>query len=157
MLKNEQIEELHALYERLTGQSVMLTVGRRCAWQAWGAAMADWIRHRGAKDVGIRRALELVVARRKTQWRDKPHTLSAVLKFKNLVEQTENCEEDLAASVACLRARAARPEPARAAVLRATGRDDAAAEGHATESAAVVMDRDAIAKMLADCKAGLGQ
>lgn len=156
MLTNAQIEELHALYERLTGQSVVLTVPRRCAWQAWGVGIANWIRHSGRRDVSIRRALELVVARRKSQWKDKPHTLAGQLKFGVLVERVEVCEEDLAASLARSRARSALPDPGRAAILRATGRADDVAANHETQSAAAVLDHAAIAKLLADCKASLG-
>jgi hypothetical protein len=128
MLTNAQIEELHALYERLTGQSVVLTIGRRCAWQLWGETVAAWIRHSGHK-LGIREALELVVKRRRAQWKDKPHTCASVLKFTNLVEQPDKCEEDLAAATAARRATRAQGDPARAAVLRGTGRAEAAGDG----------------------------
>lgn len=143
MLTEDQIRELHGLWGELTGYALPLTLPRQDAWQAWARAVGLWIKHAG-RPMTIRDALRAVVAYRRQQFRDKPNTLAAVLKFRHLVELPHLVEEDLAAWAAAKRAKTFAGDPARASVLRSTGRDSEAGgqrEADAARPAAEAIER----------------
>ncbi|MCE5278877.1 MAG: hypothetical protein LLG03_12715 [Planctomycetaceae bacterium] len=101
------IPQLHALYVTLTGMDIRLDPSREYDWFQWTQAGFT------ADD------LQLLVAEIKRGIRDQTRR-PAALKFRNLIGDLQRFEEDLAEARA--RARAFRPDPARASVLRSTGR-----------------------------------
>ena len=105
----QKIHSLHAAWERLTGQRLVLDCMRERCW-------FDWL-ERGLTD----QDLELLV--RSAQARIRAGKLSpSSLKFRYMLGNTDQAEEDVAELKA--RKRQTRPEtdPGKAAVLRATGR-----------------------------------
>lgn len=124
MLTQPQVGELHALYERLTGHVITLTLSRMDAWQVWARQIGLTIQRAETPGLTLRLALQMIVEHRQRGLAGKPSTLAAVLKFRHLVEQPDYAEEDLSDALRARRARAATaPQRTdRAAVLRATGR-----------------------------------
>ena len=129
MLTEPQVAELHALYERLTGNVVTLTLGRGDDWQVWARQIGIQIKRAETPGLTLRLALQMIIEHRQKVMAAKPHTLAAVLRFRHLVEQPDYAEEDLSDALRQRRAhRAQMPECAgKAGVLRATGRPAAEA------------------------------
>ena len=146
MLTEDQVSELHALYTRLTGLEVTLTLFRSAAWQAWARQVAACIRQAEQPGLTLRIALQTVIEHRKAKWAQKKFTLAATLRFGYLVERVDYFEEDLAEALHQRRVRSLRPDPARAAVLQATGRAPAA------EAPASKATPEVVAKLISDLK-----
>lgn len=136
-----QINDLHRLYQQLTGLAVSLDFSRENIWGHWLAK--GWT----ADD------LRIVITHIKAEIRAE-RRFPASLRFSNLVGQTDRFEEDLVEARA--RARVPRTDPARAEALRASGRP-AAPPPPARPAAAIIdkitKDPTAAAKALAELKA----
>lgn len=103
------IQQLHQLYVEVTGHAVSLGFDRERAW-------FDFLARGFTED-----DLRLVIEKIKSGIR-RGERRPAALKFHNLIVQLDYFEEDLCEARAI--ARVKRVNPGRAAVLRATGRDD---------------------------------
>jgi len=112
----EQILQLHRLYVEQTGHAVSLGFDRERAW-------FDFLARGWTED-----DLRLVIEKIKSGIR-RGERRPGALKFRNLIVQLDYFDEDLAEARAA--ARVKRMDPARAAVLRATGRSDAPPSGTA--------------------------
>jgi hypothetical protein len=136
------IVQLHHLYRQLTGLQITLDFSRENTWGYWCAK--GWT----AED------LRLVVAHIKNEIRAQ-RRFPASLRFSNLVGQVDRFEEDLAEARA--RSRGSRVDPARASVLRATGRPGAPPPPSARPASQIIhqitTNPEAQAKALADLKA----
>jgi len=105
----EEIRRLHATWERLTGQRLVLDAMRERAW-------FDWL-ERGLTES------DLALLVRDLQGKIRAGKCSpAGLKFRYVVANVDQAEEDVA-ELKARRRRAAGPSPGKAAVLRATGRE----------------------------------
>ena len=114
MRQNSQsdIEQMHAAYVRGTGLAIPLTMQAIMTWE-----------HLWAQPYGVRAGdVALVIGYvKKLKRQQKP---ARDFRFSNFVGRSDLFAEDLAA--ARVDARIARPDPARAAALQATGRPAAA-------------------------------
>lgn len=108
-ITEEQILDLHGLYQTLTGLEVPLTFGRRYQWEVW--ALNGWNRE----------DLAVTIEHLRKKIREGVKTI-ACFRFSTLIGNTEFFGEDLAEA----RALARRPKinPGRAQVLKATGRPE---------------------------------
>jgi hypothetical protein len=142
------VTELHALYERLTGNVVTLTIGRMDAWQNWARQIGVQIKRAETPGLTLRLALQMIVEHRQKVMAAKPNTLAAVLRFRHLVEQPDYAEEDLSDALRQRRAhRATAPlRTDKASVLQATGRAPA-------EPAPDPTTPEVVARLLAELKA----
>jgi hypothetical protein len=132
----DQVRALHAAWERLTGQRLVLDCMRERAW--W-----DWIqRGLGVED------LELLLAELRARVRAGRLNPSSI-KFRFIVGNPDQAEEDIAE----IKARR-RPNPAadagRVAALQAAGRTgDATHQGESRMKAAPVPDAVPVADVVA--------
>lgn len=105
-----KIPELHAIYERMTGLEVPLTLQRNFQWEAW--LVNEWT------EDDLRLVVE--VLRRKIK---AGHKTLSCLRFSTLIGNTEWFAEDLAEAKAL--ARRPQEDRGRSEALRATGRPSA--------------------------------
>jgi len=136
------IKDLHAAYCRLTGFALTLGFDREYKWSQLtrlGVTVAD---------------LELVIARIQAGVRAGAR-YSGALKFRNLIADPDHFEEELAEARAF--ARKPKGDPARAAALRATGRDPHTSHSsHKPQTPAQIMaEHETMAKLLRDFKKDL--
>ncbi len=99
-----------------------LDFARENLWAQWVVAV------RPLCDPGqpVANAVHALARYRRTKYKEARHILASTLAFRYFVGNTDYAQEDLAEAKARLRARSLRTEPARAAVLRASGRPDEA-------------------------------
>lgn len=117
----EEMRACHAAWQRETGQQLPLDFARENLWAQWIVAV------RPLCDPGqpIANAVFALARHRRLKYKEARHIMASTLAFRYFVGNTDYAQEDLAEAKARLRARSQRIEPARAAVLRATGRPDA--------------------------------
>jgi hypothetical protein len=151
--EDAEIRRLHALYGALVSP-VALTMERMFAWEAWRAHILTALGNSGSTATP-EQVLRVVIAWRRKMYADKSHIRASVLTFSHLVGKPALVEEDFAAWRAEKRARAGRPPAGLAEVERASGRaaeTERRTAGQPAQTAAKVLDREAITKMLEACK-----
>ena len=119
MTDDTKIKALHAAYLAATGFDLPLTMQRLYTWEPW---LAAGLTPRDVTDL---------VAHHKRLARE--HRPARSLVFRNLIGNVEYAQEDLASARAQRRYQP--PDPARASVLQATGRQDETAKRRDGETA----------------------
>jgi hypothetical protein len=132
--KQHQIEALHSEYVRLTGMDVPLSMPRLFTWEVF--------QHRG---FGLPE-LNIVVPWLRKQIKTGPKTVKC-LGFRALIEDCEAFEEHL--SFARAESRIRRPDPARASILRTTGRDPNPVQGEARPARNIIAEMTALNELRA--------
>lgn len=127
------MQVLHSRYCSLAGLCKPLTMDAIAIWRNWiagGFTLKD---------------LELVIGHLKRKIRERDR-LNAALRFGWLIRNTESFGEELAEARAL--ARVPRQDPARAAVLRATGRETVKVSDNVRTPAQILAGENALKELL---------
>lgn len=130
----QQIEVLHTAYTQSTGMDIALTMGRIFCYEIF--VSKGW----SADDI------RAVAGHLKRKIKTGP-TTTAALAFRNFVQSHELFEENLA-ECKCL-SRVKRVDPARASILRTTGRDPNPVQGEARPARNIIAEMTALNELRA--------